>query len=197
MNQTVVGKTAIGPRSYLYPMPVVLVGANVGGRPNYMTVAYCGIAQMRPPMILCSLGRTHYTNTGIKENKTFSVSIPAARMVVPVDYCGLVSGEKVDKSMVFTTFYGVLETAPMPGECPVNIECRLEDVLDYGGTNELFIGEIVEVHVSDECLNVKGMPDVARIDPLLFSQPDNSYWTLGVRLAPAWHVGREMEPEAE
>jgi flavin reductase (DIM6/NTAB) family NADH-FMN oxidoreductase RutF len=191
------GKTTIGPKSYLYPMPVVLVGANVGGKPNYMTLAYCGIAQMRPPMIMCTLGRIHYTNAGIKENRTFSVNIPAVKMVVPVDYCGLVSGEKVDKSQVFTTFYGVLDTAPMAAECPVNLECRLVDVLDYGGTNELFMGEIVEVHVNADCLDIKGMPDVKKIDPLLFSQPDNSYWTLGTRLAPAWHVGREMEQSGD
>jgi flavin reductase (DIM6/NTAB) family NADH-FMN oxidoreductase RutF len=190
-------KTAIGPKSYLYPMPVVLVGANVGGTPNYMTLAYCGIAQMRPPMILCTLGRIHHTNKGIKENGTFSVNIPSAGMVVPVDYCGLVSGEKVDKSALFTTFYGALKTAPMVEECPVNIECRLRDVLDYEGTNELFLGDIVEVHVSDACLDIKGMPDVKRIDPLLFSQPDNNYWRLGELLAPAWRVGREMAPKEE
>lgn len=190
-------KTLIGPKSYLYPMPVVLVGANVGGRPNYMTLAYCGIAQMRPPMILCTLGRVHYTNAGIKENRTFSVNIPSADMVVPVDYCGLVSGEKQDKSSVFTTFYGKLETAPMVEECPVNIECRLREVLDYEGTNELFLGDIVEVHVSDACLDIKGMPDVRKIDPLLFSQPDNNYWRLGELLAPAWRVGREMSSKAE
>lgn len=190
-------KTAIGPKSYLYPMPVVLVGANVGGKPNYMTLAYCGIAQMRPPMILCTLGRIHYTNTGIKENRTFSVNIPSADMVVPVDYCGLVSGEKQDKSSVFTTFYGTLGTAPMVEECPVNIECRLRDVLDYEGTNELFLGDIIEVHVSDACLDIKGMPDVKKIDPLLFSQPDNNYWKLGELLAPAWRVGREMSSKEE
>ena len=190
-------KTTIGPKSYLYPMPVVLVGANVGGKPNYMTLAYCGIAQMRPPMILCTLGRTHYTNAGIKENRTFSVNIPSTDMVIPVDYCGLVSGEKQDKSSVFTTFYGQLETAPMVEECPVNIECRLRDVLDYEGTNELFLGDIVEVHVSDACLDIKGMPDVKKIDPLLFSQPDNNYWKLGELLAPAWRVGREMASKEE
>ena len=64
--------------------------------------------------------------------------------------------------------------------------------MDYEGTNELFLGDIVEVHVSDACLDIKGMPDVKKIDPLLFSQPDNNYWKLGELPAPAWRVGRDM-----
>jgi flavin reductase (DIM6/NTAB) family NADH-FMN oxidoreductase RutF len=189
-------KSRIGPKSYLYPMPIVLVGANVAGRPNYLTLAYCGIAQMRPPMVSAALGRVHFTNAGIKENGTFSVNIPSSGMVIATDYCGLVSGEKVDKSSVFRTFYGDLGTAPMIEECPVNLECRLRDVFDFDGTNELFVGEIVEVYVRDDCLNLKGAPDIKRIDPLLFSQPDNNYWRLGELLAPAWNVGRELKPQS-
>ncbi len=49
-------KREIGAKTYLYPMPTVLVGATVGGKPNYLAVAYVGIAQHAPPMIAeCAL----------------------------------------------------------------------------------------------------------------------------------------------
>ena len=36
-------KVPLGAQPFLCPLPVVLVGALVNGKPNYATVAYCGI----------------------------------------------------------------------------------------------------------------------------------------------------------
>src|SRR5689334_8351141 len=105
----------------LYPMPIVLIGANVNGKPNYMVVGSCGIVEYEPAMIAISMNRGHYTTSGIRHNSTFSVNIPPATMVDGVDYCGIVSGRTTDKSELFTEFYGELGTAPMIEECPVNM----------------------------------------------------------------------------
>lgn len=86
-------KKAIGARNFLYPMPTILVGAYVNGKPNYLTVAFCGIAQVSPPMIAVALGKMHYTNEVIRENHCFSVNIPSRHMVEVTDYCGMVSGK--------------------------------------------------------------------------------------------------------
>ncbi|MEM2146315.1 MAG: flavin reductase family protein, partial [Candidatus Jordarchaeaceae archaeon] len=125
------GKKEIGAKNYFYPMPVTLVGANVNGKPNYLTVAFCGMVNLNPPLISVSLNKTHYTNQGIRENKTFSVNIPSAEMAIVTDYCGLFSGSRVDKSQIFETFYGKLKTAPMIKECPLNLECKLVKTLDF------------------------------------------------------------------
>jgi hypothetical protein len=39
-----VGKTKMGPMTLMYPMPTALVGAEVDGKPNFMAVTWCGIA---------------------------------------------------------------------------------------------------------------------------------------------------------
>ena len=44
-------KTKLGPKTFLYPMPTIFVGAAVSGKPNYITIAYCGIAQNVPPVV--------------------------------------------------------------------------------------------------------------------------------------------------
>ena len=36
-------KVKLGPKTLLYPMPAVLAGAVVDGKPNFMTVAWCGM----------------------------------------------------------------------------------------------------------------------------------------------------------
>ncbi len=184
-------KNKIGARTFLYPMPTLLVGANVNKKSNFLVVAYAGIVNHHPPMIEIALGKAHYTNAGIKENKTFSVNMPSEDMVRATDYCGLVSGKRVDKSTVFKTFYGGLKTAPMIEECPLNLECKLVDTLSYGG-NEMFIGEIIEAY-TDERYLTDGLPDISKMRPIIFSMHDNNYWKLGEHLGGAWHIGRDYK----
>lgn len=184
-------KKAIGAKSYLYPMPTTLVGANVKGKPNYLTVVFCGIVQASPPMIAVTLGKIHYTNEGIRENQCFSVNIPSRHMVEVTDYCGIVSGKRADKSEVFETFYGKLKKAPMIRECPVNLECRLVDILDFGGASEVFVGEIIESYAEERYL-CNEIPDIKKIEPIVFSMYDNNYWGIGEHLGKAWAAGKKL-----
>ena len=70
-------KKAIGPQTLLYPMPAVLVGALVNGKPNFMTAAWCGIAASKPPAISVGLQSVRFTLKGISANNTFSINIPS------------------------------------------------------------------------------------------------------------------------
>ena len=130
-------KKEVGPKNCLYPMPSTLVGAMVNGKPNYIAIAHVGI--MDPGSVSLGMNKAHYTNAGIKEAKTFSINIPSEEQVVKADYCGLVSGKNVDKSRLFTTFFGKLKTAPMIEECPVNMECQLVRTVDFP-RHDIFIG---------------------------------------------------------
>ncbi len=183
-------KERIGCGTYLYPMPTTIIGADVAGKPNFLTIAYCGILQHNPPMIAFASGRMHYTNQGIKENKTFSVNIPSEDMVEVTDYIGMHSGREIDKSKLFNVFYGKLKSAPMIEEVPLNLECRLVKMLDLGGMNEVFIGEIIETYVDKEVLT-DGLPDIKKINPIVFSMHDRNYWSVGKHLGKAWSVGKE------
>ena len=175
---------------FFIPMPVVLVGTQVTGKANFMTVGWCSRANANPPMISCGINKLHFTPEGIRENRTFSVNIPSLSLLEKTDYCGLVSGAKVDKSKVFEVFYGTLKTAPMIRECPVTMECRLVQAIDLP-TNTLFIGEIVGAYADGEIWK-DGKPDFGFINPLLLTMPDNTYWTLGKAVGKAWNAGAGM-----
>jgi len=179
-------KTSLGPRPYMTTMPAVLVGSNVNGKPNYMTVAWAGVACMEPPMIAVAINKARYTEKGILENKTFSVNIPSAKDAVVMDHCGMVSGTKVDKSAFFGTFYGKLRTAPMIDDFPVNVECELRHTLELG-SHHLHVGEIVDVHVANECL-IGGVPDSGKIDPIVFS--GQNYCHIGEVIGKAFSIGK-------
>lgn len=182
-------KKTVGPKNCLYPMPVTIVGANVEGKPNYITIAHVGIMDFEH--VSLSMGKQHYTNEGIRENGTFSVNIPSAAIVKQTDYCGLVSGRKYDKSLVFKTFYGSLETAPMISECAASMECRLAGTMDMA-RHDVFIGQIVETYCDEELLAPGDLLDFSKLDPILFAMYDKSYFKLGERFADAWSVGKEL-----
>ncbi|MEE8373450.1 MAG: flavin reductase family protein [Dehalococcoidia bacterium] len=182
-------KAELGAVNCLYPMPTTLIGANVNGKPNYITIAHVGI--MDPGAVSLGMGKAHYTNAGIKESGTFSVNIPSVSMVRETDYCGLVSGRHADKSTLFEAFYGKLGTAPMIMECPVSMECKLIQTVDFP-KHDVFIGEVVATYCDEECLT-DGVVDTAKVQPILFVMNDRGYYRLGERFAGAWSIGKELK----
>jgi flavin reductase (DIM6/NTAB) family NADH-FMN oxidoreductase RutF len=179
-------KTSLGPRPYMTIMPAVLVGANVEGKPNYMVVAWTGVACMDPPMIAIAINKTRHTEKGIQENKTFSINIPSSKHSLELDHCGMVSGARTDKSKVFESFYGKLKTAPLISEFPINIECELRRTLELGSHN-LHVGEIMDVHVANECMT-GGAPDIEKIDPIVFA--GQNYCHVGEIVGKAFSMGK-------
>jgi flavin reductase (DIM6/NTAB) family NADH-FMN oxidoreductase RutF len=186
-------KKKMGARHFLFPQPAILAGVNVDGKPNWLTIAWCGIMQATPPLIYISLRRERYSLPGITENGTFSVNVPSTAMAPAVDFCGIKSGHKVDKSGIFKAFYGDIETAPMIEDCPINMECKLIQTLDFEGTHIICIGEIVETYVNDDCLD-GNMPDIKKVDPLIFST-DGKYWAVGEKVGDAFRIGNAFKPK--
>lgn len=189
-------KVKMGPRTSIYPMPSLLVGANVDSKPNFMTVAWGNIANAEPPMAAVAIRASRYTRNGIEQNKTFSVNIPFADLVKETDYCGVASGAKEDKVKTcrFTVFYGKLGTAPMIEQCPINLECSVQHALKLG-SHTLYVGLIEEVHLSEEYLT-EGKLDADKINPLVFlGDPVRQYYTVGELQGKGFSIGLELKSQ--
>lgn len=179
----------IGANTFVYPMAVTLLGAMVGTRPNFMALGWLSRVNANPPLLGIGVGRHHYTIAGIEESQAFSINYPTAAMMEAADYCGIASGAKADKSDLFEVFYGGLKTAPMIAESPLCLECRLVERHEYK-TNIWYVGEIVAAYADEACL-VEGKPDITKMDPLLLTMPDNSYWKVGPFAGRAWGAGKD------
>jgi flavin reductase (DIM6/NTAB) family NADH-FMN oxidoreductase RutF len=183
-------KINIGNNVFVYPMPVTLVGTEVEGKANFMAVGWISRVNGNPPYIGMGIHKNHYTAKGILENGAFSVNFPSAGMIDETDYCGLVSGRKEDKSELFEVFYGQMEAAPMIKACPLNLECRLVNTIEFP-THYFFVGEILEAYAEEKYLT-EGKPDIKKMEPLLLTMPDNSYWTVGDYKGEAWKTGKSL-----
>jgi flavin reductase (DIM6/NTAB) family NADH-FMN oxidoreductase RutF len=179
----------IGPVNALYPMPTTLVGAIVNGKPNFLAVAHVGI--LTHQHISIGLGKIHYSNAGIHENRTFSICLPSKGLMVETDYCGIMTGKKTDKAALFDVFFGELKTAPMIRQCLINMELKLHEVLDYS-THDIFIGELVQTYVEDSVLKNKKI-DIEKLQPLLFDMSSKKYWSLGQALGNCWNIGKSLK----
>ncbi|MFC1949768.1 flavin reductase family protein [Chloroflexota bacterium] len=174
MEKVAVGKITAG------VTPVIIAGAIVNGKPNFLTLGnYGGLANRPVPLVYISSIKTHYTNVGIKENGYFSINWPSRDLVEKVNYVGSVSGKDIDKSKVFSVFYGSVDKAPLIEECPVNTACKLIQTLDLP-RYEVFIGEIMETFVNKDC-SEGDKPVHKNINPLVtpLLTRDGAYWELG------------------
>jgi flavin reductase (DIM6/NTAB) family NADH-FMN oxidoreductase RutF len=176
--------------AFVYPMPMTLIGAMVDGRPNFMAAAWVSRVNFKPAMMMIALG-AHHTNQGIEREGAFSINVPDAALLEKTDYCGIVSGKKVDKSKLFEVYHGSLAGAPLIKECPLAIACRLTQtvVLPF---DTLYIGDVIEVFTEERFLT-DGKPDVQKMNPFTLTMPDNRYWRVGELAGRAWSDGKKIK----
>jgi len=174
-------KTTIKPSTYLYPVPAVMVTSGPRERPNIITLAWVGTVCSDPPMVGISIRPSRYSHELISQHGEFVVNLPTAEQVNTVDYCGMVSGRDVDKFVEagLTALPASAVATVIIAECPLNLECRVQQVLSLG-SHDLFLGEIVAAQVDEKVLTAKGQLDLHRAMPLAYGE--HEYRGLGERL---------------
>ena len=164
----------------LAPVPAVLVGCGdkVRWKYNLITVAWCGTVASDPPQLSISVRKERYSFAPIAETKEFTVNLPDAAMVTALDHCGVVSGRDADKFALhqLTAIKGERVSAPIVGEAPLSLECRVTKTLDLG-SHTMFVGEILAVQVSSELIDADGKFDVERAGLVAFAH--GHYFELG------------------
>jgi flavin reductase (DIM6/NTAB) family NADH-FMN oxidoreductase RutF len=169
--------------------PLALVGVFVDGRANFTTAAFLSGVNANPPIVGVSLNRNHFTARGIVAGGAFSLNFPSSADVIRADYCGLASGNTVDKSNVFTTFTGQLPV-PLIADFPLVCECRYTGQMVDFGLDVLYFGEVVQVHARPDVLTPDHKFDTTRLDPIIFAGLENAYYTLGQPVGKAWSIGK-------
>lgn len=171
----------------LYPSPLVVVGAMVDGKPNWVLVGHLGI--MGHDRLMVSLAKPHYTNKGIKETGVLSVNIVDESMLKKADYVGCVSGGKTDKSMVFEYETGEAG-APVISKSPLTMECTVADIYDTDGFDN-FILKIDNTYAEESVLNENGKIDYHVLKPVLFEMPTYEYLRTGDVIGNCMKIGKE------
>ena len=163
----------------LYPLPVVMVSmADKEGRPNIITIAWAGTICSNPPMVSISVRPERYSYSILKETKEFVINLTTKELAYATDYCGVKSGRDVDKfkEMKLTAVPGKEVKAPLIGESPVCLECRVKDIVPLG-SHDMFIADVVAVHADEKYMDEKGKFHLEKSEPIVYSH--GSYMTTG------------------
>jgi flavin reductase (DIM6/NTAB) family NADH-FMN oxidoreductase RutF len=178
------GRKSLPPTPMLFPTPVVLVTCiDEMGKPNIITLAWAGVVNSEPPMLGISIRPNRYSYGCVKETREFVVNIPTEEMLRGVDICGLLSG-RTKKKFDLTGWKPVPAEKvkpPLIDECPVQMECRVKEVIPLG-SHDLFIGEIVALHVREEFQKENGELDIKKCLPLVYCPGGREYWNLGATI---------------
>ena len=182
-------KKKIGNGVALYPIPLVVVGAMVNGKPNWLLVGHLGI--IGHDHVMVSLAAAHYTNQGIKETRKLSINIVDEDMLAKADWAGCVSGNKVDKS---TLFDYTLDDAGVPviTQSPVTMVCSVEDIYRTKGF-ESFICTIDATYAQENVVDEAGKLDYHSLKPVLFEMPTYAYLKTGDVIGKCMSFGKESQ----
>lgn len=156
------------PTTTLFPVPAVLVSVKYAKKNNIIAIAWTGTVCSKPAMLSISVRPSRFSHHLIKESGNFVVNIPTSELVKKVDLCGMTSGKDIDKfeKHGFTPVPATKVQSPLIDECPVNIECVTKQFIELGA-HDLFIAEIVAIHVSEDILS-DGKIDFDKIETFAY-----------------------------
>ena len=170
------------PGNMLYPVPAVLVSCrNKEGKDNVLTIAWAGTICSDPAMLSISVRKERYSYPMIKESGEFVVNLTTKALVEATDYCGVKSGKDEDKFAAMNLTKGEAEkiNAPIIMESPVNIECKVKQVLELG-CHDMFIAEVLAINADEKYIDEKGAFDISKCDLIAYS--NGNYYSLGKKI---------------
>lgn len=187
-------KQEFKPGNMLYPLPAVMVSCKYGdsddpqcpnpalsGKPNIITVAWAGTVCTNPPMLSISVRPERYSYHMIKASGEFVVNLTTEALVRAADYCGVRSGRDVDKFKELRLTPQASREVSVPGiaESPVNIECRVRQILPLG-SHHMILADVVAVTVDADAIDERGKFYLNRTG--LVSYSHGEYFLLGKKL---------------
>jgi len=155
-------KTILKPTTMIYPLPAVMVSC--GRHPdeyNIITVAWTGTICSDPPMCYISIRPSRHSYDIIKRNREFVINLTTEKLVRATDWCGLRSGRDYNKfeEMNLNPVKSNMVQAPAIVESPVNIECRVTDIVELG-IHHMFMAEILAIQADKDCFS----PDTGSLE---------------------------------
>ena len=180
-----------GAKTWLYPMPVLIIGTyDENGTPNAMNAAWGGIYDTNQVMVC--LADDHKTTENIKKTGAFTVSFATSKTVAACDYVGIVSANDVPNKFAKAGFHATKSeyvNAPIIDELPMTVECKLRGFNEDG----ICIGEIINVSADESILDKNGKVDAKKLDPIIYDGVTHAYRSLGEKVGQAFSDGKKIK----
>lgn len=163
-------KKILPPSEMLSPLPAVMVSCGTMDESNIITIAWTGILNSKPPMAYISVRPERYSHDIIKESGEFVLNVTTKELAKATDFCGCTTGAKIDKfkKCGLTKAAGEHVSCPLIAESPINIECKVREVIPLG-SHDMFMADIVAVHVNEDLYQKDGRIAIEKADLLSYA----------------------------
>ncbi|MFW9787883.1 MAG: flavin reductase family protein [Candidatus Thorarchaeota archaeon] len=170
----------MNPGTAVVPCPVVLLSVAGEVKPNIITLSWVANVCSKPPTVVVGIRSERHSYGLVKKAGEFVLNIPSLEQFAGTEFAGTKSGRDHDKfaECGFTPEPATKVSAPMIKECPINIECKTNQVIPLG-THDLFVAEVVAVHIDESTLTEKGRFDASKTSLFTYLSLNGQYWTLG------------------
>lgn len=181
------------PGTLIYPLPAVIVSC--GDSPqnyNMLTVAWTGTICTDPAMCYISVRPSRHSYELIKSSMEFTINLTTESMARATDWVGVRSGKDFDKwkETGLTPVAGQKVSSPYIEESPVNIECRVREIISLG-SHDMFLAEVVNV-LADESLIDKETGAFNMQQAGLVAYSHGAYYSLGEQIGRfGWSVKKK------
>ena len=174
----------LGPKSIIYPEPVLIIGTYDEKKvPNAMNAAWGGVSDVNE-IHLC-LSYEHKTVKNLLKTKEFTVSFATRKYEKECDYVGMVSGNDEPnklKKCGFHTTKAKKVNAPLIKELPLTLECKL---IKYDKKTGHLYASIENVSVDDSILT-DGKVDMKKFEPIIYDGLNHNYHVIGKKVGEAY-----------
>ncbi len=148
--------------------------------PNIITLSWVANVCSDPPTVAIGVRPNRHSHKLLLDAGEFVLNVPQRSMMNAVVFCGTKSGRDYDKfsECHLTATEAIHVGSPMIQECPINIECKTRQVVSLGA-HDLFIAEVLGVHVDESILGEDGRVDLSRLEAITHIPLSGQYWSLG------------------
>lgn len=162
-------KTSANPVASLQPMPHVIISCRDNkGANNALAVGFCSNISLNPPKVMVGIIPANYSYHMIKDTGCFVVNLCTTEQREMFYYLGSHHGSDEDKLAAIGAKVsdGIKVNAPLLDDCPVNIECTVEDVYP-AGDHDMFVARVEYVHAVSDIVNVDATINFGALNLLL------------------------------
>ena len=161
----------------IVPRPIAFVSTiSNEGHVNLSPYSFFNAATYDPPTLVFSIskflssGKLKHTLKNIQENSEFVVNIVSNQIAEAMNVTSAEYPEDTNEFAIsgLTQVDSQIVRPPRLAESPVNMECKLERIVELGSERDphgLVIGEVVLVHIDDEVISGHHI-DHQKLDPV-------------------------------
>ncbi|MFV0313319.1 MAG: flavin reductase family protein [Dysgonomonas sp.] len=185
------------PGTLIYPLPAAMISCGSNrAEYNIITLSWLGTICTNPPMCYISIRPERHSYNIIKQNMEFVINITTEELAYATDWCGVRSGKDFSKfeEMKLTVGKASVIQAPIIEESPLNIECRVKEILSLG-SHDMFIADVVNVKADEKYIDsTTGKFSLEDANPIAYSH--GQYYELGNKIGGfGWTVRKKKDEE--